>query len=820
MNSKIFEEGGPHVGHAAGDTSVEKQASQLLSDVKYKVKKEKLGTGTKLNPADVAKEYLARLNQSPAPPEVKAIAKKKLLGTTGSAPSSESSPKNEEVFIEGAGQERQWIVVTDRKTGNTYRRRATRDKISELRSNPNISKVEITKYHPDENDDKQGVKTARVKSGKGLDQDGDGDTDFADVMSARMQASGMSRSAANKKVSDKPYNKKSGKVQEGFSDWRSELKEVVDDEVANQKKTQIKEREVNNKITINPNLDLGETIEKMGGQLIELSEIDEEINFVGVLDDICNAELVFLSTEIIEEAVEEFFLECFENGYEIQTVTEMLTESLDASLEMICEVSDEYVNNIRRQNKIKKIKDTVKKVGKKVAHGVGYAVGKAASIAKKVGSEVKKGYEAGRDSSSDSESGTRKPQTYRYAKKAEEKPSLASRLGSALKSGLKKAVAGGARAVSRGARNVARRMTEELEMEALDTWTPERTAGTGDTDAKIRARLKTAKVTKKPSSTPSYLPPLEALKKKQNGTNESVDIQEVSPPGFEGTVKAMKKHGEIDNPWALAWYMKKKGFKSHRTKSGGVSEATMDATQQDQNQQAASDKPTAQQRKLANIQKQQLAAKLKQVQTGTPLGEGKALGKTSSSDENPKGPAARVSSGGGMTLTKAAGLGKSKSTKDNPAADDLRKKYYDTQAKADRRDAAKERASSGEDRVGRLIRSVQNSSYQPEGDVIDEARAEEKRGLGSTGAQRQKQKKGVVTSSGQVAHPATSYSGGQNPHNRGKALTKTQRRASSRRYVDQPGGVYAAPENQQGAGRYAKLLAKKRDQSHMSSRFD
>jgi hypothetical protein len=43
---------------------------------------------------------------------------------------------------------------------------------------------------------------------------------------------------------------------------------------------------------------------------------------------------------------------------------------------------------------------------------------------------------------------------------------------------------------------------------------------------------------------------------------------EVSPPGFKGTVKAMKKHDEIDNPYALAWHMKKKGYKSHKKADG------------------------------------------------------------------------------------------------------------------------------------------------------------------------------------------------------------------------------------------------------------
>jgi len=41
-------------------------------------------------------------------------------------------------------------------------------------------------------------------------------------------------------------------------------------------------------------------------------------------------------------------------------------------------------------------------------------------------------------------------------------------------------------------------------------------------------------------------------------------ISESAPKGWEGTVKAMKKHKDIDNPWALAHYMKNKGYKSHK----------------------------------------------------------------------------------------------------------------------------------------------------------------------------------------------------------------------------------------------------------------
>jgi len=54
---------------------------------------------------------------------------------------------------------------------------------------------------------------------------------------------------------------------------------------------------------------------------------------------------------------------------------------------------------------------------------------------------------------------------------------------------------------------------------------------------------------------------------------ESTELDEVSPPGWEGTVKAMKKKKEIDNPWALAWWMKGKGYKSHRKEDGTKKES-------------------------------------------------------------------------------------------------------------------------------------------------------------------------------------------------------------------------------------------------------
>ncbi len=41
-------------------------------------------------------------------------------------------------------------------------------------------------------------------------------------------------------------------------------------------------------------------------------------------------------------------------------------------------------------------------------------------------------------------------------------------------------------------------------------------------------------------------------------------VNEAAPEGWEKTVLAMKKHKEIDNPWALAHWMKKKGYHSQK----------------------------------------------------------------------------------------------------------------------------------------------------------------------------------------------------------------------------------------------------------------
>lgn len=78
----------------------------------------------------------------------------------------------EEVIQNSKGESKYKVQVMG-KDGRSYVRYATREKINDLRANPNIKSVEMTEYGtPYEGERKGGEQTAAVKSGK--DWDGDG----------------------------------------------------------------------------------------------------------------------------------------------------------------------------------------------------------------------------------------------------------------------------------------------------------------------------------------------------------------------------------------------------------------------------------------------------------------------------------------------------------------------------------------------------------------------------------------------------------------------------------------------------------------------
>jgi hypothetical protein len=202
MINKPVEEGEKAPASAALASSqqkIEKQARQLAYDTRYQVKKE-IG-GKKVDPASMKRLLLQRLQKSSAAPAIKLRAKQMLLGEDYIADSQNLAAETIasamfKVFVEGVKveqeielnylkeldekKERKYKVrVTDKKTRNSYVRYATREKISELRANPNILSVEITEYgEPREGEKKQGASTAKAKSGKGLDPVGQEDKDI------------------------------------------------------------------------------------------------------------------------------------------------------------------------------------------------------------------------------------------------------------------------------------------------------------------------------------------------------------------------------------------------------------------------------------------------------------------------------------------------------------------------------------------------------------------------------------------------------------------------------------------------------------------
>ena len=210
----------PMAGGGAKE-KVEKQARQLAYDTRYKVRQAlKAKSGGKADPVAVKKAYGAQLAKSPAPPAVKTRAKQMLMGedyvdisklvadTTASAMFKvfvEHHEKDEDGFViphrirredgsednltdeefeklisEEETKEKTYKVrVTDKGTGNSYVRNATRAKIAELRNNPNISSVEMTEYGEVTKSEKyKGKKTAQAKGGGGLDPVGKEDGDI------------------------------------------------------------------------------------------------------------------------------------------------------------------------------------------------------------------------------------------------------------------------------------------------------------------------------------------------------------------------------------------------------------------------------------------------------------------------------------------------------------------------------------------------------------------------------------------------------------------------------------------------------------------
>ena len=204
---------------------IEKQARQLAYDSRYKVKQAmKAKAGGRVDPAAMRKAYISQLAKSPAAPAIKARAKQMLMGEgyidvdnliketslsamkkifvekkmvvtnadkVANTPAYKNYKKGDDRYVaakhlkeeeimeaeEKKGEKTFKVRVTDKKTGNSYVRMASREKIGELRNNPGISSVEMTGYgEPTKSEKLKGSQTSRVK--KGLDPVGKEDGDI------------------------------------------------------------------------------------------------------------------------------------------------------------------------------------------------------------------------------------------------------------------------------------------------------------------------------------------------------------------------------------------------------------------------------------------------------------------------------------------------------------------------------------------------------------------------------------------------------------------------------------------------------------------
>ncbi len=213
------------------------------------------------------------------------------------------------------------------------------------------------------------------------DIDNDGDVDKSDkYLRNRRKAVGAAIAADRAKKSGKS-------VKEGFSNWRQDLSEVMTDETNDKP---IKEKKVNNKITVNPKL--GEAVEELGGTLLEMVEIDE---FDAVVESVYD-ELIEegFSEDEVERGIETA-LTTLEEGYYDSAVA----ASKAAAAKNSGETPKKSMKDRLKSAAKKAIMGTARAAGKVMkarAEKPGQAKAKVKSVVDRVRAAAKKGYEQGR----------------------------------------------------------------------------------------------------------------------------------------------------------------------------------------------------------------------------------------------------------------------------------------------------------------------------------------------------------------------------------------------------------------------------------------
>ncbi len=143
------------------------------------------------------------------------------------------------------------------------------DRIAKINSDPEIAQKEREKWQTEAKVDTGSAEekaTARNKRNTPPGKDYKFDTS---VFITRKP--GESLDSARTRTRQKAHAAKRG-VKENFSSWRNDLREIVD-EIESKAEKEVKEKNVKNKVVINPVLT--DAVEQMGGQLLEVAEVED-----------------------------------------------------------------------------------------------------------------------------------------------------------------------------------------------------------------------------------------------------------------------------------------------------------------------------------------------------------------------------------------------------------------------------------------------------------------------------------------------------------------------------------------------------------------
>ena len=198
--------GGPAAGGV--NQGSDKRIRQAVYDIRYRARREEIPLQSAFT------QYMAHTSMNAM--EKKAVREKLGLDRPGGggAPAAggggdkpgAAAPQKEEVELTEAPLQKFKVRVTDKESGKTYVRMATREKIAKLRANPFISSVEMTKYGKTY----EGGEDEPGKAKK--DYDGDGK-----VESGAKEYRGVIHNKIQQKKGGKPDGKDTSSVKEGMS---------------------------------------------------------------------------------------------------------------------------------------------------------------------------------------------------------------------------------------------------------------------------------------------------------------------------------------------------------------------------------------------------------------------------------------------------------------------------------------------------------------------------------------------------------------------------------------------------------------------------